>query len=48
MIYVNLFMTFTIDFDDAYQYSIAKYHELKVVTMDRDFERIKDVNILFL
>jgi len=37
-----------LDFDDVYQYSVAKYHELKVVTMDRNFERIKYVNILFL
>ena len=37
-----------LDFDDAYQYSMAKYYELKVVTMDKDFERIKDVEILFL
>lgn len=37
-----------LDFDNAYQYSIAKYYRLKVVTMDRDFERIKDVDILFL
>lgn len=37
-----------LDFDDAYQYHIAKYYELKIVTMDKDFERIKDVNILFL
>ncbi|WP_041533977.1 PIN domain-containing protein [Petrotoga mobilis] len=37
-----------LDFDDAYQYSIAKYHGLKVVTMDKDFERIKDVETLFL
>jgi predicted nucleic acid-binding protein len=35
-------------FLNAYQYSIAKYHGLKVVTMDRDFERIKDMDILFL
>ena len=37
-----------LDFDDAYQYSIAKYHGLKVVTMDKDFEGIVDVEILFL
>jgi len=37
-----------LDFDDAYQYSVAKYYGLKVVTMDKDFERIKDVEILFL
>ena len=38
-----------LDFDDAYQYSIARYYRLKVVTMDKDFERmIKDVEIVFL
>lgn len=37
-----------LDFDDAYQYSLAKYYGLKVVTMDKDFERIKDAEILFL
>jgi len=30
----------------AYQYSVAKYYGLKIVTMDRDFERIKDLEIL--
>ena len=29
-------------------YSMAKHHGLKVVTMDKDFERIRDVEILFL
>ena len=37
-----------LDFDDAYQYSVAKYYGLKVVTIDKDFERVKDVEILFL
>lgn len=37
-----------LDFDDAYQYSVAKYYGLKVVKMDKDFERVKDVEILFL
>ena len=37
-----------LDFDDAYQYSIAKYYGLNVVTMDRDFENVKDVDVLFL
>ena len=36
-----------LDFDDAYQYSMAKYYRLKVVTMDKDFDRIKDVEVLF-
>ena len=37
-----------LDFDDAYHYTLAKHLGLKVVTMDRDFERIKDVEILLL
>ena len=45
---VNAKKKLNLDFDDAYQYSIAKYYGLKVVTMDRDFERINDVDILFL
>jgi predicted nucleic acid-binding protein len=36
-----------LDFDDAYQYSMAKYYRLKVATMDKDFDRIKDVEVLF-
>ncbi|MCD5417158.1 PIN domain-containing protein [Candidatus Bipolaricaulota bacterium] len=45
---VSVKKSMNLDFDDAYQYSVAKYYELKVVTMDMDFERIKDVEILFL
>lgn len=37
-----------LDFDDAYQYTIAKLYGLRVVTMDRDFERTRDVEIQFL
>ncbi|NOR78086.1 MAG: PIN domain-containing protein [Methanophagales archaeon] len=45
---INASRNLNLDFDDAYQYSIAKYHGLKVVTMDKDFEGIVDVEILFL
>jgi len=45
---VNVRKNLNLDFDDAYQHSMAKYHGLKVVTMDKDFERIRDVEILFL
>ena len=45
---VNVRTSLNLDFDDAYQYSIAKYYGLKVVTMDKDFEGIRDVEILFL
>ncbi len=38
-----------LDFDDTHQYDIAKEHDLKIVTMDSDFEKIKDdVSIVFL
>jgi len=37
-----------LDFDNAYQYNVAKYYGLKIVTMDRDFEIIKDVEVIFL
>ena len=43
---VNVRKGMNLDFDDAYQYSVAKYYGLKIVTMDRDFERIKDLEIL--
>ncbi|MEZ0343626.1 MAG: type II toxin-antitoxin system VapC family toxin [Caldimicrobium sp.] len=45
---VKIRKNMNLDFDDAYQYSIAKYYGLKVVTMDKDFERINDVEIVFL
>ncbi len=45
---VNVRKSLSLDFDDAYQYSIAKYYGLRVVTMDKDFEKIRDVEILFL
>ncbi|NUM78915.1 type II toxin-antitoxin system VapC family toxin [candidate division KSB1 bacterium] len=39
---------FTLDFDDAYQHAIAKNFNLKIATMDQDFKRVDDVEILFL
>jgi len=45
---VNAKKKLNLDFEDAYQYSVASYYGLKVVTMDRDFEGINDVDILFL
>jgi predicted nucleic acid-binding protein len=37
-----------LDFDDAYQYAIAKHFGLRIVTMDRDFERTSDDSVLYL
>jgi len=45
---IDMSQSFNLDFDDAYQYSTAKYYRLRVATMDKDFERIGDVEILFL
>jgi predicted nucleic acid-binding protein len=45
---INAKRNLNLDFDDAYQYSTAKYYELTVATMDKDFKKIKDVDILFL
>ena len=45
---VDIRKNLNLDFDDSYQYRIAKYYELKVVTMDKDFEKVKDGNIMFI
>jgi predicted nucleic acid-binding protein len=37
-----------LDFDDAYQYRVAKSYNLTIVKMDRDFERVPDVSVSFL
>ncbi len=37
------------DFDDSYQVAVAKYHDLKIVTMDSDFKQVADeVEVIFL
>ena len=45
---VNARKSMNLDFDDAYQYSVAKYYRLKLVTMDKDFKRTKDIEIILL
>ena len=37
-----------LDFDDLYQYAIAKYYNLQIVTMDSDFKKIKDLKVKFI
>jgi len=32
---------FNLDFDDAYQFSIAKENDLAIATQDKDFDRVK-------
>ena len=37
-----------LDFDDSYQYGLAKHYGLTIITMDKDFEKIQDINARFL
>jgi predicted nucleic acid-binding protein len=38
-----------LDFDDAYQYQVAKERDLKIVTMDKDFKKIGNkADILYI
>lgn len=37
-----------LDFDDAYQYSIAENSELSIVTLDNDFKKVKETKVIFL
>ncbi len=37
-----------LDFDDAYQYLVAKHGGLTIVTLDRDFVKISDIKVKFL
>jgi len=39
---------FTLDFDDAYQHAIAKNFNLKIATLDQDFKRVDDIDIIFV
>ena len=39
---------FGLDFDDMYQYSVAKHFNLEIVTMDTDFKKVSDLKVIFL
>jgi predicted nucleic acid-binding protein len=41
-------MSLNLDFDDSYQYTVAKYFDLKIATMDKDFKKVEDIEVLFL
>jgi predicted nucleic acid-binding protein len=45
---VNAKKNMNLDFDDAYQYCIAKHYRLRVATMDSDFKKTSDIEVLFL
>jgi predicted nucleic acid-binding protein len=33
---------------DTNQYTVAKYFDLKIATMDKDFKKVEDIEVLFL
>ncbi|MDZ7724849.1 MAG: PIN domain-containing protein [candidate division KSB1 bacterium] len=37
-----------LDFDDSYQYCIAKHFQFRLVTMDKDFKKVNDIKVDFL
>jgi len=38
-----------LDFDDAYQYKVAMEQDREIVTMDREFKKVRDkIKVLFL
>lgn len=40
---------FGLDFDDAYQFCVAKEAGLAITTQDRDFDRVKnDISVIFI
>lgn len=40
---------FSLDFDDSYQTNIALENKMQIVTMDKDFKRVKELlNVRFL
>jgi len=41
-------INFHLDFDDAYQYQVAKEKKLTLVTLDNDFKKVKDIKVIFL
>jgi hypothetical protein len=43
---VGLATKFNLDFDDAYQYSAAIRHGLKIVSLDADFDRTTEGRLL--
>ena len=42
----DLAARFNLDFDDAYQYTAAKQHGLRIVSFDADFERTAEGRLL--
>lgn len=50
-LYSNIYESkrnYGLDFDDAYNFKISEFFNLILVTMGKDFDIIKDADILFL
>lgn len=45
---INSKKSLNLDFDDSYQYSIARHYGITIATMDNDFKKVRDTDILFL
>jgi len=39
---------YNLDFDDAYQYVMAKTYNLRLVTMDMDFKKVSGSDIIYI
>jgi len=38
-----------LDFDDVFQFKIAEEHGLEIITMDKDFNKVKDkIKVTFI
>ncbi|MFC2130354.1 type II toxin-antitoxin system VapC family toxin [Bacteroidota bacterium] len=44
----TIYKDFKLDFDDAYQASICKFYDLEIVTLDKDFRKLKNFPVNFL
>lgn len=45
---INIKSEIGLDFDDSYQYIVCKHYNLKFITMDQDFKKVKNIEIQFL
>ena len=41
-------ITYNFDFDDAFQYCVAKHQGLTLITQDEDFKNVTDIKIEYL
>jgi predicted nucleic acid-binding protein len=45
---VDIYDAHKLDFDDSYQFLIAKEFNLELVTMDNDFKKVRQIRVEFL